>query len=162
MHCHWLQILIILLTTELSDSKKDRWFYEAICLILFKKTTQLIFKWGSYLKSSMLLTSNQSVVFQTSVTVLCLWHRLKTIKDKYSDCIIFYIRINSKFFPIFSRLVLPSFFVADKKQWVPVEIPITTSKPREARTSKSASRPSSRTADRSKNWREDAKGEAWA
>ena len=154
MHCHWLQILIILLTTELSDSKKDRWFCKAIFLILFKKTTQLIFKWGGSLKSSMLLTSNQSAVFQTSVTVLCLWHRLKTTKDKYS-----YI---PKSFPIFSRLVLPSFFVADKKQWVPVEIPITTSKPREARTSKSASRPSSRTADRSKNWREDAKGEAWA
>ena len=81
MHCHWLQILIILLTTELSDSKKERWFYEAICLILFKKTTQLIFKWGSYLKSSMLLTSNQSVVFQTSVTVLCLYQFMTSAQD---------------------------------------------------------------------------------
>ena len=49
-------------------------------------------------------------------------------------------------------------FPDKKEKWVPVEIPITTGKHREGRTSKSASRPSSRTADRSKNWRDDAKG----
>jgi hypothetical protein len=71
------------------------------------------------------------------------------------------VKLNSFFFFQFS----------DKKEkWVPVEIPITTQKHRENSSSvlsaggarinsaKSSSRPNSRTADKSKNWRDDAKG----
>ncbi len=70
-----------------------------------------------------------------------------------------------------SNLILFLFKFSDKKEkWVPVEIPITTQKHRENSSSvlsaggariisaKSSSRPNSRTADKSKNWRDDAKG----
>ncbi len=72
---------------------------------------------------------------------------------------------HTKFFFLFQ-------FSDKKEKWVPVEIPITTQKHRENSSSvlsaggarinsaKSSSRPNSRTADKSKNWRDDAKGKA--